>query len=46
MHLSEFADSLLLLLEGVKAATAGLSLDFMLLGVTGSELFCYVHWDG
>ena len=33
--LPDFAESLLLLLEGVKASTAGLSLDFTLLGVTG-----------
>ena len=36
--LPEFADSLLLL-EGVKAATVGLSFDFILLGVTGSDIF-------
>ena len=36
--IADFADSLLLLSVGVKAATAGLSLDFTLLGVTGSNV--------
>lgn len=31
----DFAESLPLLLEGVKASTAGLSLDFKFLGVSG-----------
>ena len=35
----DFAESLPLLSEGVKAATAGLSFDFVLLGVTGSDIF-------
>lgn len=33
--LPDFAESLLLLLDGVKASTSGLSLDFTLLGVAG-----------
>ena len=40
--MADFADSLLLLSVGVKAATAGLSLDFTLLGVTGSNVVLMV----
>ena len=40
--MADFADCLLLLSVGVKAATAGLSLDFTLLGVTGSNVVVMV----